>query len=123
MRARKSQRGMTILEVVFALTILMIGIGFLVQSDAVSYRYRAQRELRQQMLFYAAGQIEALVEKQSVADSSPPFSNFNVQTDMTAVNSQPSDKVTLEQVRLTVTSSGTGNPAPVSIYTYRIVEP
>lgn len=119
----KSEQGMTILEVVFALTILMIGIGFLVQSDAVSYRYRAQRELRQQMLFYAAGQIEALVEKENVADASPPFRDFNVQTDMTAVNSQPADKVTLEQVRLTVTSSGTGNPEPVSIYTYRIVEP
>ncbi|MHB1407263.1 MAG: type IV pilus modification PilV family protein [Desulfitobacteriaceae bacterium] len=113
-------KGMTILEVVIALTIFMIGIGFLVQSDAVSFRYRAQRELRQQMLFYAAGQTEALLEGQNVSDPNPPFTNFSVQTDITEVNPQPSDEVTLEQVRIAVTSNAAGAPEPVSIYTYRI---
>lgn len=119
MRIHKA-RGMTILEVVFTLTIFMIGIGFLVKADAVSFHYRAQREIRQQMLFYAAGQIEALLEGQSVADASPPFNNFSVQTDIAEVNPQPADKVTLEQVRITVTSNAAGAPEPVNIYTYRI---
>lgn len=115
-----NEKGMTILEVVIALTIFIIGIGFLVQSDAVSFRYRAQRELRQQMLFYAAGQTEVLLEGQTASDANSPFSNFSVQTQITEVNPQPSDKVTLEQVRLTVTSNGVRAPEPVSIYTYRI---
>ncbi len=59
------QEGMTILEVVLAITILMIGAGFLVKSNAVSTQQMAQQELQQQMVFFAAGQMEAVLEGQT----------------------------------------------------------
>lgn len=59
---RSRTRGMTLLEVVVALTIFSLGIGFLVKGDAVSYQYRAKYETRQQMLFAASGQLEKLIE-------------------------------------------------------------
>ena len=111
-------QGMTLLEVVIALAILMIGIGFLVQSDAVSYRYRAQQEQRQQMLFYAAGQMEAFVQGQTVTGDHSPFTNYSIQTVITAVPGNPH----LEQVQLTVStnSSSTYAPLPVLLYGYRV---
>ncbi|HEY8909669.1 MAG TPA: hypothetical protein VIM51_05245 [Desulfosporosinus sp.] len=62
---RRTEDGMTILEVVLAITILLIGIGFVVQSNSLSYHYLGQQELRQQMVFFAAGQMEAALEGQS----------------------------------------------------------
>ncbi len=114
------EQGMTLLEVVIALAIFMIGIGFLVQSDAVSYRYRAQREQRQQMLFYAAGQMEAFLQGQTVSGDHAPFTNYTVQTNITPVPGNSH----LEQVQLMVSSSsGSGSiyaPLPVTLYGYRV---
>lgn len=112
------EHGMTLLEVVMALVIFMIGIGFLVQSDAVSYRLRAQQEQRQQMLFYAAGQMEAFVQGQTVTGDHGAFSNYTVQTNLTPVPGNTH----LEQVQIivTVNSDSTYAPQPVELYGYRV---
>lgn len=68
----RTEEGMTILEVVIAITILLIGTGFVVQSNSLSYHYLGQQELRQQMVFFAAGAMEASLEGQS-----PPNGKFN----------------------------------------------
>ncbi|OLN32236.1 type IV pilus modification PilV family protein [Desulfosporosinus metallidurans] len=114
----KREKGMTVLEVVIALSILMIGIGFLMQSDAVSYHYRDQREQRQQMLFYAAGQMEAFVQGQTVSGDHAPFSNYTVQTTVTPVTGSSH----LEKVQLTVSSKSVSSyaPLPVELYGYRV---
>ena len=59
------EEGMTILEVVIAITILLIGAGFLAKSNAVSIQHLAKQELHQQMVFFAAGQMEAALEGQT----------------------------------------------------------
>lgn len=109
---------MTLLEVVIALAILMIGIGFLVQSDAVSFRYRSQQEQRQQMLFYAAGQMEGFVQGKDVSGDHSPFTNYTVQWVITPVEANTH----LEKVKLTVTSSSSSTyaPLPVELYGYRV---
>lgn len=61
----RTEDGMTILEVVIAITILLIGTGFVLQSNSLSYHYLAQQELRQQMVFFAAGAMESALEGQS----------------------------------------------------------
>lgn len=74
-------RGMTLIEVSIALVILLLGVGFILKSDSVSHRYLYERQLRQQMLFYAAGQLEAVIEgKEDIIDkvTVPPFSQFQV---------------------------------------------
>jgi len=58
----RTEDGMTILEVVIAITILLIGTGFVVQSNSVSFHYLGQQELRQQMVFFAAGAMEVNLE-------------------------------------------------------------
>ena len=54
--------GMTILEVVIAITILLMGTVFVAQSNSLSYRFLGQHDLRQQMVFFAAGAMEAALE-------------------------------------------------------------
>jgi len=114
MKLRRDQ-GMTLLEVSLAMAILMMGVGFVWQSDALTHRYQAQYEQRQQMLFYGAGQIEALVQGQTVTSTTPPFSNYQVDTVITEQNPY------LEEVKLTISvNNSTHPPEPVTIYTYRI---
>lgn len=119
------EQGMTLLEVVMALAILIIGIGFLVQSDAVSYRYRAQHEQRQQMLFYAAGQMEAFIQGQTVLGDQAPFTNYH--TDVQTIDILPpvTGNPYLKQVTITI-SSNSGSayaPLPVVLYGYRVIIP
>ena len=114
----KREQGMTLLEVALALAILMIGVGFLVQSDAVSYHYRDQREQRQQMLFYAAGQMEAFVQGHTVSGDHAPFTNYTVQTAVTPV----AGSAHMEKVQLTVSAKSASTYAPLSVelYGYRV---
>jgi len=58
---KRKDDGMTILEVVMAITIFMIGVVFILKGDAVSYRYRSQQELHQQVVFFAAGCMETVL--------------------------------------------------------------
>lgn len=113
------EQGMTLLEVVIALSILMIGVVFLIQSDAVSSRYQTQREQRQQMLFYAAGQMEAFVQGQTVSGDHAPFTNYAVQTIVTPV----AGSAHLEKVQLTVSSKSVSSdaPLPVVLFGYRVI--
>lgn len=112
---RQQDSGMTLLEVSLALVIFLIGIGFVVSSNSVSYRYRNMHEQRQQMLFYAAGQIEALVEGQPATADHAPFNGYAVETTVTEVNPH------LEQIQITVSiPSAAYPPEPVTMYTYRV---
>jgi len=118
-----SDEGMTLLEVVFAISILLIGVSFIAKSDSVMYHYRNQHELRQQMLFYAAGQLEIVLQNQpaiqgkDLAENSP-FAGFQVDTitsDLDPVNAH------LELVGVAVSiPQATNPPDKVALYSYRV---
>lgn len=113
---RKSDQGMTLIEVAFAITILLIGVGFIAKSNAVSFKFRDQSTEYKQMLFYAAGQMDAIIENQTVSESEyMPFNSY-------AVTSYPSEAVAglgtyLEKVGVQVTAPGENS---VVIYSYRL---
>ena len=71
----RKEEGMTILEVVIAITILLIGTSFIVQSNSLSYNYLRQQELHQQMVFFAAGRMEAVLIGQT-ANPNPLSENL-----------------------------------------------
>ncbi|WP_425807587.1 prepilin-type N-terminal cleavage/methylation domain-containing protein [Desulfitobacterium sp. Sab5] len=115
-------QGMTILEVVIAITIFLIGVGFVAQSNAVAQRYRARQELRQQMIFYAAGQLEAAIEnvdQLTVTDvPGPPFNTFETVINVVPiVGSEP-----LQEIEVNVSSSTYPDDdyLKVSLKTYRV---
>jgi len=76
----RKDEGMTILEVVMAVTILMMGVVFILKGDAVSYHYRAQQELHQQLVFFAAGCIEVAlgIQDDKSALAKPPVPPNNI---------------------------------------------
>ncbi|HVJ48872.1 type II secretion system protein [Desulfitobacterium sp.] len=95
-------QGMTILEVVVAITIFLIGVGFIAQSNGVAFHYRARQEIRQQMIFYAAGQLEAAIEKiDKPTETDPPFNTFK--PDVKVVNTSV-DGLPLQEIEVTVSS-------------------
>lgn len=116
---RKPDQGMTLLEVVFAITILLIGAGFIAQSNAVTFKYRDQSTEYKQMLFYAAGQMDAIIERQSVSESDyMPFNSYDV--DVTSPFSPvevDGFEDYLEKVGVEVSSS---RDRSVVIYSYRL---
>lgn len=124
---RKKDQGMTVIEVVVAITIFLIGVGFILQSDAVSQRYRARHEIRQQMIFYAAGQLEAYIENPSniknpsdfFQDNTAPFNQFTV-----AVSEEDMSGLTTgyypRKVTVTVTDRNNSDIPAVSLSTYRV---
>lgn len=119
----KKDKGMTLIEVSIALVILLLGVGFILKSDMVSYRYQHQRQLRQQMMFYAAGQMEALIERQDSiilgTVNQAPFNNFQVSVNKTEVTSNTT--TVLEQVTVSVSLKDSQNkPEPVELTTYRL---
>jgi len=112
---RGRDKGMTILEVVFAIMILSIAVGFMLVSNKAYYQFRQDRQERQQMLFYAAGQMEAYLEGQTVAYNSPPFDQYTVDFSVSPVNED------LEIIRVEVKKGDSPqDPDPVSIFTYRV---
>lgn len=111
-------RGMTILEVVIAFAILSIGIGFMLMSNKAYYAFREDRQERQQMMFYAAGQLEALLERQVVNYVDPPFANFSVRIPA-AVPDQDNPYLEIIEVEVYKTDSPT-DPEPISLFTYRV---
>jgi len=112
----QQDRGMTVLEVVVAMAILMLGVVFITRGDAVAYKYRARHELRQQMLFYAAGQLEAVLQNQSLPpETQLPFSTFSASAQVTPVPGINR----LEQVKLVVTCPSVPD-GQVELYTYRV---
>lgn len=119
----RKDNGMTLIEVSMALVILLLGVGFILSSDMASHRYQNQRQLRQQMMFYAAGQMEALIEGQDSLTlgtiDTPPFDNFKVNVIRTPVTSN--DAAVLEKVIVTVSLKDSPNsPDPVELMTYRL---
>lgn len=113
--------GMTLLEVVFAISILLIGVTFVVKSDAGMYRYRSQREITQQMFFYASGQLERLLHNHEVVqgvDSGGgwPISGFEVfETPTVEINAH------LVSIGVTVSAPNVINPPePITLYTYKV---
>lgn len=120
----RHDKGMTLIEVTIALTIMLIGIGFIVKSDSVSSYYRSQHELRQQMFFYAAGLIEASVEGQDI-NATQDYKDFTVSVDKDTdarINGnpviQPQPLVSLKQVKVTITSGS----QTVILSTYRVIK-
>lgn len=116
-----TDQGMTLLEVIFALSIFMMGVGFIFKSDAVAHKYFYKGQVRQQMIFYAAGQLEARIEGVRPTVDSEPFRNFQAEiiTDGTDVRVDQSTHLQKVQVKVTLTSSPT-DPEPVSLFTYRV---
>lgn len=110
-----TDQGMTLLEVVLALSIFMMGVGFILKSDAVAHKYSYKGQVRQQMTFYAAGLLEAQIEETTPTVNSVPFSNFHA--DITTVDQ--STHLTKVQVTVYLTSSPT-DPEPVSMFTYKV---
>ena len=120
-------QGMTILEVVIAITIFLIGVGFIAQSNGVAQRYRARQELRQQMIFYAAGQLETAIEnKEVLSETTAPFKDFTTQFTYSPTNDEMNDKANwknglpLQEIKVIVTSNNYSDIQPVSIKTYRV---
>lgn len=114
---RKPDQGMTLLEVVFAITILLIGASFIAQSNAVTFKYRDQSTEYKQMLFYAAGQMDAIIAKQLVSESVyMPFNSFDVDTSVIPVVVDGLE-IYLEKVGVEVSSP---RDKSVLIYSYRL---
>lgn len=117
---RHKDWGMTLLEVVFAISILLIGVTIVVKSDAGMYRYRSQREITQQMFFYAAGQLERLLHNREVIDGDEsgggwPISDFVVEDFEFPINDH------LDSIGVTVSAPSVKNPPePITLYTYRV---
>lgn len=114
--------GMTLIEVVFAISILLIGVTFVAKSDSAMYRFRYQREIRQQMVFYAAGQLERVLQNQPViqgnASGNSQYANFNVEYTESKVPSQSNLKAL--NIVVSVGPQTTNSPDPVTLYTYRV---
>ncbi|MEL1135138.1 type II secretion system protein [Desulfitobacterium sp. THU1] len=124
MRGPKDQ-GMTVLEVVIAITIFMIGITFVLQSDAVSHKYFNKGQMRQQMLFYAAGLLEAYSEGVEFSEGEfaeyPTFTRFRHEITTVPVTDNPDVKDYLEQIEVKVFLDGSPiDPEPVILRTYRV---
>ncbi|WP_088226208.1 prepilin-type N-terminal cleavage/methylation domain-containing protein [Desulfosporosinus sp. FKB] len=103
--------GMTILEVVIALTVLLIGVGFVAQSDSISYHYLAQQELRQQMVFFAAGSMEAGLEGES-----QDLKNGSMTSHYSSDVNIPNLPEGLTPFKVTVSAPGSSN---VEMFNYR----
>lgn len=116
---RKSDHGMTILEVVFAITILLMGAGFMAKSNAVTFKYRDQSSKYKQVLFYAAGLMDAIINHQNVEDLNVseyvPFNSMTV-TPLPTVD-VPDLGSYLEKVGVEVSLPG---ERPVILYSYRL---
>ncbi len=118
---RSAEDGMTILEVIIAIIIFMIGITFVLQMDAVSHKHFNQGQVRQQMLFYASGVLEGVIEGLGEGDFEE-FADFDLDIDLDhglpheAGAEHPNDY--LQVIKVTVTSPSV--PEPVELYTYRV---
>ncbi|MGC7873701.1 type IV pilus modification PilV family protein [Desulfosporosinus sp. SYSU MS00001] len=127
MRPRRDE-GMTLLEVVFAISILLIGITFVVKSDSAMYHYRSQAEIRQRMLLYAAGQLERILENQSIVQGSesgnPEYSCFHVEfsaSDYSGLDLAPiQGQMKVITVTVSVTPQTVNSPDPVTMSTCRV---
>lgn len=89
------------------------------QSNAVSFKYRAQSTEYKQMLFYAAGQMDAIIAKQEVSENDEmPFKSYEVNVNAPY---SPVDVAGLEDYleRVGVEVSVPGERSVV-IYSYRL---
>lgn len=114
---RKPDQGMTLLEVIFAITILLIGTTFMIQSNAATFKLRAQSTEYKQMLFYAAGQMDAVIQKKTVSeDVYLPFKSLEVDRFDSPVDDDATGTY-LEKVGVEVSAPG---ERTVVIYSYRL---
>lgn len=118
---------MTILEVIIAITIFVIGVAFVLQMDAVSHKYLSKGQVRQQMLFYAAGILEAAIE--GVDMTGHGFRHFSAtiekidhehETFADYVHDADNENLNtyLQVIKVTVSSPSVSDP--VELYTYRV---
>ncbi|KTE89762.1 type IV pilus modification PilV family protein [Desulfitobacterium hafniense] len=113
---RPKDQGMTVLEVVMAITIFMIGIAFILQSDAVSHKYFNKGQVRQQMLFYAAGLLEAYTE--GITPSAGEYPTF-MRFEHEIIRVSMTDHLDKIEVKVYLKDSPT-DPEPVILSTYRV---
>lgn len=126
----RKEEGMTILEVLVAMTILLIGTGFIVQSNYLSFQHLGQQQLRQQMVFFAAGRMEAALEGKTSFDSSTlvsPYDQFTTTysadpTDPNLVKPKFPDGSSMPLVPFKISISGPDLPT-VEMYNYKVVLP
>lgn len=124
---RWHDEGMTLIEVVFAISILLIGVTFVVKSDTAMYHYRSQGEIRQRMLFYAAGQMERVLQNQAVIQGNesgnPEYLSFNVEvtdSDFTGSDLPPvQGQIKVITVTVSIVSHAANSPDPVRLTTCR----
>lgn len=112
-----SEKGMTVLEVAIAMTILLIGVAFIMKTDVVSHRYYNQSKIKEQMLFFASGIIEAELEGVTPTVSYPAFKDFVAETSREDVAGN--DYLEKIEVKVYLQNSPT-NPEPVVLSTYRV---
>ena len=116
----KSDHGMTLLEVVIAITILLMGVGFMAKSNAVTFKYRDQSTEYKQMLFYTAGQMDAAIEYKTVSEPDyTPFESFEPITSYPPFIPGEADGLGdyLQKVCVQVGAPGGSS---VTIYSYRL---
>ena len=114
-----TEQGLTLLEVILAISIFMLGIGFIVKSDAVAHKYFYKGQVRQQMLFYAAGLLEAEIEGHRPEEGDIPESFHKFEAEYNIVENDPILHLQKVQVKVFLKSSST-DPEPVSLFTYRV---
>lgn len=113
-----SEKGMTVLEVAIALTILLIGVAFIMKTDVISHRYAYKGQVKDQMLFYASGILEAQIEGVTPTVNKPSFANFTHEI----IGPTPvEDNDYLEKVTIKVyLRNSPSDPDPVILSTYRV---
>ncbi|TGE34192.1 hypothetical protein [Desulfosporosinus sp. Sb-LF] len=119
--------GMTILEVVLAITLLMICVTYILRSNFAAYKYTVQIDVQQQLTYYAQGAIEAALinpdytfVSNSISDMSAPYNSFSIlPSDQPLGYSVEDVNPYLQKIRITVKSS-LANINQVTLYTYRL---
>lgn len=125
----RQDHGMTILEVIIAIAILMISVTYIMRSNFFAYKYTAQMDVQQQLAFYAQGKLEAALIDPSqsfvdvfVIDTSPPYNTFSLVVPPEQWKSSyvdPSSNPSLQRIEITAQSS-LANIKPVTLITYRL---
>ncbi|CAA7601566.1 tRNA-guanosine34 transglycosylase [Acididesulfobacillus acetoxydans] len=125
---RLNDSGMTLLEVVLAMAVFLIGLTFLIKSDQVVQHYQRESEERQQMMFAAGGQMEKLLQSESVSATKAEQvtqiaiggRSYSITWDTSTPNS---GNPYLKEIKVTITPQG-GKPSDVlTLYAYGVGTP
>lgn len=121
----RREGGMTLLEVAFAISILLIGVTFIARGDSAKYRYQVRYEIKEQMFFYAAGQLERLLQNPDIEledlQGSGSGADYPIKGFKVVVFGPKKINEHLVSIGVTVSAPNVANPPePVTLYTYRV---